>query len=592
MFKKSLILLLVLVMVLSVALTGCGNNNNEATNTEEETNAVENTENNTENNATEETTVDAEAERQAELAVMAETNPAIRRGNVFTVGMSSFDGEFNPILSDSVYDSNVCDLVFNGLVKVNKNAEFEADVASWEVSEDNLTYTFSITPGIKFHNGTELTSRDVEFTFLTIASPDYIGSRGSAVSDIVGVKAFRAGESDTVEGIKVIDDYTISFTIEEPNVAKIADFGYGILSADYYAWDNFEQFAELSSAPMGSGPMKFDVFEVGQYVQFTTNEDYFLGKANIDGVIYKVVPDATVAAAVNAGDVDLAEVSSNLENYDTMTESGVAEVQEYLGNSYRYIGFNLRLDKFSDKRVRQALWYGLNLKDFIDAQWEGFAAPCLAPISPVSWAYPDTSELSSYEYNPEKAAALLAEAGWADTDGDGILDKDGEKLSIVWTSYNDVDWPLNLIAVAKENWGALGVELEGLLMEFAAVADLVYEKQDFEIYNMGWSLAVDPDPTQIFGEDADVLGGFNAIGFHHERANEIFRLANKEYDQSKRAELYQEWAQIANEEVPYLFVSIGTRINGVNNRVHNLELDTFDTFITQILDIELDYLVE
>ena len=586
--KKSLILLLVMGLIVMTVLVGCGdtsnNTNNVVANNQE---AEENEPANTEN---EETEVIEEDDDQAELEAMAEKNVAIRRGNVLTYGVVSLDGKFNPIFSDSKDDADVNDLIFNGLVKVNKNGEFVPDLATWTVSEDKLTYTFSITEGVKYHNGDELKAEDVRFTYYTIADPEYAGARGPAVADIVGVKSYQAGETDTIEGIKVIDDYTISFTIETKNVKKIADFGYGILNPNYYAFETMEELQLLNSTPMGTGPMQFKSYEVGQYVELTSFDDYFFGRAFIDGVIVKIVPNATAAAAINSGDIDVMEVTASLENYDTMTEAGVAEVQEYLGNSYRYIGFNLRLDKFSDKRVRQALWYGLNLKDFIDAQWEGFAAPCLGPISPVSWAYPDTSALTSYDFDPAKAAALLEEAGWADTDGDGVLDKDGEKFTIVWTSYNDVDWPLNLIAVAKENWGALGIELEGLLMEFAAVSDLVYEKQDFELYNMGWSLAIDPDPTAIFGEDADALGGFNAIGFHHERANEIFRLGKQEYDQGKRAELYHEWAQIANEEVPYLFVSIGTVINGVNNRVHNLEMDTYDNIASQILDIELDYL--
>ena len=586
--KKSLIMLLVMGLIVMTVLVGCGdtsnNTNNVVTNNQV---AEENEPTNTDNQETE---VNDQNNDQAELEAMAETNPAIRKGNVLSYGVVSLDGKFNPIFSDSKDDGDVNDLMFNGLIKVNKNGEFVPDLATWTVSEDKLTYTFEIAKGVKYHNGDELKADDVRFTYYTIADPEYAGARGSAVADIVGVKAYQAGETDTIEGIKVIDDYTISFTIEEMNVKKIADFGYGILNPTYYAYETMEELQILNSAPMGTGPMQFKTYEVGQYAELTSFDDYFEGRAYIDGVIVKIVPDATAAAAINSGDIDVMEVTSNLENYDTMTESGIAEVQEYLGNSYRYIGFNLRLDKFSDKRVRQALWYGLNLKDFIDAQWEGFAAPCLGPISPVSWAFPDTSALTSYEFDPAKAASLLEEAGWADTDGDGVLDKDGEKFTIVWTSYNDVDWPLNLIAVAKENWGALGIELEGLLMEFTAVSDLVYEKQDFELYNMGWSLAIDPDPTAIFGEEADVLGGFNAIGFHHERANEIFRLGKQEYDQTKRAELYQEWAQIANEEVPYLFVSIGTKINGVNNRVHNLEMDTYDDIASQILDIELDYL--
>ena len=575
-------------LIVMTVLVGCGdtsnNTNNVVTNNQV---AGENEPANTDNQETE---VNEENNDQAELETMAETNPAIRKGNVLSYGVVSLDGKFNPIFSDSKDDGDVNDLIFNGLTKVNKNGEFVPDLATWTVSEDKLTYTFEISEGVKYHNGDDLKADDVRFTYYTIADPEYAGARGSAVADIVGVKAYQTGETDTIEGIKVIDDYTISFTMEEKNVKKISDFAYGILNPTYYAYETMEELQLLNSVPMGTGPMQFKTYEVGQYAELTSFDDYFEGRAYIDGVIVKIVPDATAAAAINSGDVDVMEVTSNLENYDTMTESGIAEVQEYLGNSYRYIGFNLRLDKFSDKRVRQALWYGLNLKDFIDAQWEGFAAPCLGPISPVSWAFPDTSALTSYEFDPAKAASLLEEAGWADTDGDGVLDKDGEKFTIVWTSYNDVDWPLNLISVAKENWGALGIELEGLLMEFTAVSDLVYEKQDFEMYNMGWSLAIDPDPTAIFGEDADVLGGFNAIGFHHERANEIFRLGKQEYDQAKRAELYQEWAQIANEEVPYLFVSIGTRINGVNNRVHNLEMDTYDDIASQILDIELDYL--
>lgn len=585
MYKKLLVLLLALVMVMSFALTGCNVENNQSTNmsVNETTDPVE------ENTSSQNVINSEESEDEADTARL-EANPAISRGNVLTVGMSALDGEFNPIFSDSVYDSSVCDLVFNGLVKVNKNAEFVPDLAVWEISDDRLTYTFTISPGVKFHNGSELTARDVEFTFKAIAHPDYVGSRVSAVSDIVGFSEYKAGETDSIRGIKIIDDYTIAFTIEQPKVNKISDFTFGILSSEYYAFESMRQLEQLNEVPMGTGPMMFKEFKVNEYVRFETFEDYFNGRAKIDGVIYKVVQDAIVAATLNAGDVDIAEVSANLDNYDTMTESGIVKAQEYLGNSYRYIGFNLRLDKFSDKRVRQALWYGLNLREFIDAQWEGFAAPCLGPISPVSWAYPDPTELTTYEYNPEKAKELLAEAGWVDTDGDGILDKDGQPFTIEWTSYNDVTWPASFIEVAKENWGELGIQLEGKFLDFSSVLDLVYEKQDFEMYNMGWSLSVDPDPTDIFGRDADVLGGFNAIGFHHERANEIFKLAKKEYDQAKRAQLYQEWAQIANEEVPYIFVSIGITINGVNERVQNLEIDTFDSFESQILDIELEYL--
>ncbi len=576
--NKLLILFLLVIFLVSGVFVGCGNNGV----VEESVNVVTK-----ENELNDDEPIE---EKSKDEILDAEINPALRRGNILTIAQSGIDGVFNPILYYNDSDSKIVDLVFNGLIKINDNGEYVPDVAMWDVSEDKLTYTFSITPGIKFHNGEELTAADVAFTYYAIADPDYDGPRGAIVQDIVGVREYRIGEAKSIEGIKIINDYSISFTIKEPNVKKVADFSFGILNKEYYEYNSIEELKSKNTVPMGTGPMKFELFEVGQYVELSTYDDYYEGRAYIDGVIYKVIPDESVAAAINAGEVDVARATSNLDNYDTMTEAGIAEVQEYLGNSYRYIGFNLRLDKFSDKRVRQALWYGLNVKDFVDAQWQGFAAPCLGPISPVSWAYPDTSELTVYDYNPEKASKLLKEAGWEDTNDDGILDKDGEKFTIVWTSYTDFDWSTNLLSVAKDNWGALGIEVEANLMEFTAVSDLVYFKQNFEVYNMSWSLSTDPDPTEIFGEEADVSGGYNAMGYYNERANEIFRLGRKEYDQAIRASLYQEWMTIANDEVPYIFISIGTVINGVNNRVHNLELDTYDNISSQILYIELDYL--
>lgn len=590
MFKRLLVFMLVFV-ILSILLISCDNNRNIKDSPAEniisseldleESKDIEN--------------LNSDIKRQTELEELAKINPAINRGNILTVGINSFEGVFNPILYRTDDDASVINAIFNGLVKVNEKAEYVPDLARWEISEDKLTYTFFIKQGVKFHNGEELTSADVEFTYYAIADPDYTGPRKSTVNDIVGVNSYRTLEVDVIKGIKVIDDYTISFTIKEKNVNKIADFIHGIMNETYYSNNSL---SKLNNYPMGTGPMKFDTYEVDKYIKFITNENYFEGRPNIDGMIYKILPEATIAAAISNGDIDIAEVSANIENYNSIAESGIAEIQEYPGDIYRYLGFNLRLPKFQDKRTRQALMYGLNLAEFIDVQWESFATPCLAPISPVSWAYPESSSLNDYSYNQEKAAALLAEAGWSDTDGDGYLDMNGEKFTIEWTSYTDVDWKsytdmdwsLNLIELAKESWGELGIEVESDLMEFVAVVELVYDKQDFEIYNMGWPFLLNPNPAKIFGQHADTLSDFNSVGFHHKRANEIFKLANEEYDQEKRAELYHEWAVIANDELPYLFISIANKIEGVNNRVHNLNLDTLNTMLMQVLDIELDYL--
>jgi peptide/nickel transport system substrate-binding protein len=571
--KKSLVLFLALVMVFSMALTGCGGSASTPSDTQTPT-----------------ATTDTETSEDTSGGLNVDDNPALARGNVLTVSTTSLDGKFNPAMADNVYDNWVVSLVFEGLITNDeKGNPIPAAATSWDISEDKLVYTFHLEEGMTFHDGEPVTAQDVAFTYYTMADPDYDGPRGYAVADIAGVEAYQNKETDTIDGIKVIDDATISFEIVAPNVQKIWDFGYGIMPEHIYKYDNWEAFKATMNNPVGSGIMKFDEFKVGEYVRLSANDDYFKGRAAVNGVIIKLQPIETATAALAAGDVDLVNPPANLENYDIMTSTGITNVQEFTGNGYNYIGFNLRSPKLSDKRVRQALAYGLNREVFIENQWEGFASVCNAPISPVSWAYPDPSLLNDYAYDPEKAKALLDEAGWIDTDGDGIRDKDGVKLTLLWTAYNDVDWPMNLIAMAKENWKEIGVELEAELMEFNAVAEKVFDNQDFELWNMGWSLAIDPDPTGIFDKASDVLGGYNAGGYYNERAEEIFKEGILEYDQAARAKLYQEWAIIANDELPYLFNAYRNEIWGVNDRVKGMELGPYYDWTYTIKEITLDY---
>lgn len=578
--KKLLALLLMLVLVVSLA--ACGGGSNKTDGDKKDSSADEK----------KEETKDKEVKKDTEVTEVEkkDDNPALAKGNIFSVGTSSLDGKFNPIISDAVYDSWITEMVFSGLISNNPAGEVVMESAeSYELSEDKLTYTFKLKDGMKFHDGTPVTADDVAFTFTMIGNPKYDGPRGTVVNDMVGIDEYREGKADSIAGIKVIDPLTIAFTIKEPNVQKIWDFGYGIMPKAYYGDKSYEEFLALNDKPIGSGPMKLKEYVVGQYVELERFDDCHRGKTKVDGVVVKIVPTETQIASLKTGEVDAVNPPASQENYDQMMATGVANVQEFTGNGYNYIGINQRLEKFKDKRVRQALYYGLNLDQFIDAQWEGFAQRCLTPISPVSWAYPGTDALTQYEYNPEKAKELLKEAGWEDTDGDGFVDKNGEKFTITWTAYNDVDWPQNLVAVATENWKEIGIELKADLMEFNAVADKVYDNQDFELYNMGWSLSIDPDPSQIFSAAAAEMGGYNSVGFINEEAEKLFKEGLANYDQEKRAEVYKKWGILANEELPYLFVAIRNEIWGVNTRVSNLNLGPYYRWTYSIMDVEVEH---
>jgi peptide/nickel transport system substrate-binding protein len=505
-----------------------------------------------------------------------------------TFGETSLDGKFNPIISDSTYDGYVVDLMFDALVDNTPEGEPKADVAErWEISEDGKTYTFYLKKGIRFHDGHELTAEDVQFTYETIAHPDYNGPRWSTMQDVVGAQEFRDGKADHVDGIKIIDEYTISFTTKEINAPKIInDFIYEILPKHYYQFEDFDDFIALNQNPMGSGPFKFVRYVVGQYLEIEANEEYFKGRPKLDGVIVKIVPAETIPAELQAGVIDIGQLTQLPEDVEIATETGIVDIQQFTGNGYTYVGINLRRDNFKDKRGRQALMYGLNRRAFIDSHYEGYAEPCNTAVSPVSWAY--TEKVNKYEYDPEKAKELLKEAGWEDRDNDGWVENEkGEKLEIVWTAYNDVAWPQELVAVAKENWKEIGVRLEGELMEFNAVSDKVYDERDFDLFNMGWSLSIDPDPRGIFDKASDSPGGYNSMGFYNEEAEQIMAQGILETDFEKRKAMYQRWAEIANEELPYLFIAYRQQVFGVNNRVKNLKLAPYTDWVWDIEHVEV-----
>ncbi|WP_242850096.1 ABC transporter substrate-binding protein [Clostridium polynesiense] len=448
---------------------------------------------------------------------------AKERKDTLIVGITAPSGKFNPIYSDSVYDGYVTDLIFNGLVTNDKEGLPVPLVAKeWKLSEDNKTYTFTLKEGVKFSNGDELTAEDVAFTYTALCDPKYDGPRADAVEKLVGYKEYKEGNATEVTGIKVIDKYNISFTLTEVKAPAIYDFIYGIMNKKVYGFEKggIQKIKDLFLKPMGSGAYKLTEYKPGQTVSLTKNDGYFKGTPKIPNIIMKVTNAQTNIQELQAGTVDIDRIPANTKNISMLKQAGFLDLQLFPDNGYGYLGLNTRLPKFKDKKVRQALMYGLDRKSFVDSYYNGYADVCNIPISPVSWAY--NEDVEKYPYNLEKAKQLLDEAGWK-VGADGKREKDGEKFVIHWKTYTGSKYVDNLIPIVKDNWGKLGIEVIPELVEFATLSEKVYDKQDFEMYNMAWSLSIDPDPSGIFGKSQDILGGFNSVGWHPDKSEELIK---------------------------------------------------------------------
>lgn len=513
---------------------------------------------------------------------------AANRKDTLIIGFTAPEGKFNPIYSGTVDDSYVTDIVFSGLMTNDVQGNPIGDVAKkWEISDDNKTYTFYLNKGVKFSNGEELTAKDVEFTFTAICDPKYDAARTDSVDKLVGYKEYHEGDAKTVSGIKVIDDYTISFTLTEVKAPALSsDFVYGIMNKTYYGFEkgDTDKLKDLFLKPMGSGPYLFKDYKAGQEASFVSNPDYFKGEPKIANVIYKVTNSETMIQSLSAGEVDMDRVATAPENIEMLTSAGFIDMQLYPGNGYGYIGLNIKDEKLKDVKVRQALTYGLNRAGFIEARYKGYAEVCNAPVSQVSWAY--TDDIPKYEYSPEKANALLEEAGWIKKD-DGFRYKDGKKFEIKWMTYQGSKYVEILIPIVKENWKAIGVDVVAELMEFNTLCTKVYDEQEFEIYNMAWSLSIDPDPSGIFSKKQAELGGFNPGNWVNEKSEQLMADALKTTDVKVRTKLYKEWLQLFTEEVPYILLDQSKEMWAVSSRVKGISLSPYIRFTQQIAEAEL-----
>ena len=509
-------------------------------------------------------------------------DPPAQGGGIFRMAEGAPDGRFTPITSDTVHCALINSLIFDGLISNNEAGEPIPWAATWEVSDDHLTYTFTLMDGVMFSDGVPMTSADVAFTYTTIAHPDYDGPRFYAVSPMVGAVAFREGEADTFEGIEIVDERTISFTFYEASPVNIWSFGYGIMPEHHYAFEDWNDFLDLEREPLGSGRFIFEEFRPMEFVRLARNDNHWNPDRMpyLDGILMMDIARDVALDALAAGQIDGSQITASLDNYNELQAMAGVDAVIFLGNGYQYMEFNTLRPTLADHRVRQALMYALDREVFLEATLGPLGMMGMAPISPVSWAFPEGGgDLNPYAFNMERAVELMEEAGW-EMGPDGVrVNADGVRMELVWPVYTEVPWPGLLAELAFDSWGELGVELTIDLMDFNTVRELTGlppGEKDFCVYVMGFSLAIDPDPSgTMFDADAFVEGGFNNNGFRHEGAQELLARGRASTDQAERTEIYIEFAQLMNYYLPTVILAYRYDMFGVSSNVVGFNVSAY-----------------
>ncbi|MBE4909364.1 oligopeptide ABC transporter substrate-binding protein [Bacillus luteolus] len=561
--KKSTLWALVLVLVMSMFLAACSGGND--------------------------TTKPTEPKEEEKDNATTDSNEPKEGGIVTFATDAAPEGVYDPAYAGSAVDSDIQGFMTESIYGVDGNLEYVPNIATWEISEDLLTYTFTFEKGVKWHNGEEVTAEDYAFALETIAHPDYDGPRFNMVEHVKGATEKKDGKADTISGVEVVDSHTVKITFSEVKINNLENLWSTPMPKKHYegvAVADLGESPQVRENPVGFGPFKVKKVVAGEYTELERFDEYWQGKPLLDGVIVKVIDPSLATGAFQNGEIDIMGIRP--QAVKELNALPNVRVEETTGVVYSYIALRFGhrdqatrknvadFDKFQSKELRQALVYAINRPAMIDAFLEGKAAVANTPIPKAFWIAADESELNQYEYSQEKAKELLATAGYVDVDGDGFVeDPQGQPFKISFGHYAGPAVFEGRSQAIIQSWNDIGVKTElatGSLVEF----NLYNEMKDnddaaLEAFFGSWSTGADPDPTGLWGNDSEWNYG---RWVDAENARLLAEgLSEKAFDKDYRKQVYVEWQKYFNEQMPAIPLWENMDLYGINNRVQGVTVN-------------------
>jgi peptide/nickel transport system substrate-binding protein len=323
---------------------------------------------------------------------------------------------------------------------------------------------------------------------------------------------------------------------------------------------------------VGTGPYRFQEWVSGQRIVLKANDDYFEGRPHVDQYIYRIIPDtSTMFLELKAGGLDYMGLTPLLFQKQTDTPLFRKNFNKfrYPAFAYTYMGYNLQDPKFQDRRVRQAIAHAVDKKSIIQGVLLGLGRPATGPFPPESWAYDTT--VRDYPYDPEKAKSLLKEAGWSDSNGDDVLDKNGVPFRFTLLTNQGNEERAKNAEIIQQNLSKIGIRVDIKILEWQALLHEFIDKRKFDAIILGWSLGRDPDAYDIFHSSKTKEGEFNFVSYKNPRVDELLLEGRKTCNQEKRTEIYHEIHRLIAEDQPYTFLYYPEALPVIHKRFQGIE---------------------
>jgi peptide/nickel transport system substrate-binding protein len=505
------------------------------------------------------------------VASCSPSSPPPPPPDTVVIGTQSDLASWNPFLAEDAQDEEILSLVFPSLAVEQVDYQlhppsFAPSLAeSWEWSEDGLSLTFHLRSDVVWSDGVPVTSADIIFSWQ------------AQTSDALG---WAWGEiTDSIAGVEALDDHTVRYRFTHQYPYQLMDVNDGPI-VPAHAWRHipFDEWEDTDwlDLVVSAGPYLPVAHTPQQEIVFDRNPRFFIpDRPRISRLVFRVVPSKTgLFAQFLSGDVDLVNGIPPAEAR-RVREHPELELTVFADRSYTHVCWNLQRTLFSDAQVRRALAMAVDRDMLIDAVYGGFARPSVGPVLSSMWAF--NGDLEPIPYNPEAAGELLAEAGWSDSDGDGILDRAGQPFSFEILAPSESEVRQDVSLLMERDLARIGIAATPRFIEWGAVQGAV-DEGDFDAFVNRW---IEPTQVDLEGIWHSAAPGEPTFNFGHYANSEVDRLLEEVSTASSSSiqkPLFDRIQAIIVAEQPYLFLVENTRLVGLNSRIQGAEINAGSIF--------------
>jgi peptide/nickel transport system substrate-binding protein len=495
--------------------------------------------------------------------------PAPAAGGRVVIGLLSDPKTLNPLVAASVESRNICDLIFLKLLEEQGDfVRFKPKLArGWEFGADSLTVTFALRDDVVWSDGTPVTAHDVRFTWEL------------QVDTLVAWPSRSVKER--IEDVEVVDDYTVRFRFSGRYPYQLMDANDGVILPKHIL-DTVPR-AEIRAcafgrSPVGNGPYKLARWDSEQFIELERNPLYYeKGLPLLDRVVFRIVPDMpALVTQLESGEIDCLE-SLSLEAVSEIRSSHPEiRIYTYPSRQQLFVAWNLRNPLFGSRDLRRALAMAVDTDEMIRTLWGGMALPNTGPMHPALWAH-DPS-IAPIRFDPEAAKAILAKNGWADHDGDGILDNGGMRFEFEMITNQGNQIRADVMTMIQEYLRRIGVRVVIRTFEWNTFVGKI-TSGDYASCVFGWKTATKADLTDLWRSTSAPPAGYNIPRYTNAEVDSLIDLARNSLDLDAARRLWFRCQRIIFEDQPVLFLAVPYEVVGLNRRFCGVEPNAIGFFV-------------